>query len=185
MHAANLGEIQEAMLAETRAVNTDVRAFATRMNTDHSAADRDLLNVAADAGAALTPAESPVSVQLTAMAMQKLQALQPLQGIAFDRAYMTDQVEMHSQVLTLITDVLLPSAVNAALRMQLTIARDAVTMHLAQARSLLLIVSSDAGDAGGGADADAAADASDGADGGGDGSTDVSDGRSGDASDGG
>jgi predicted outer membrane protein len=67
------------------------------MNTEHSSADRDLMNLAADAGAALTPVENPISMQITATAMQNLQALQPLQGMAFDRAYMNDQVEMHTQ----------------------------------------------------------------------------------------
>ena len=186
LHAANLGEVQAAMLTEMRAVNAAVRMFAMDMNRDHSAADRDLLNVGADAG--LAPADSPISVTLTATAMQKLQALQPLQGTAFDRAYMTDQVDMHSQVLTLITDLLLPSAMHAALRTQVTMARDAVTMHLANARQLLQAISADGGDAG-----DAAADASDAADGAADGSdaaadadatTDVSDGR-GDTADGG
>jgi putative membrane protein len=190
-HAANLGEIQEAMLAETRAMNADVRAFAMMMNTEHSAADRDLLNLAADAGPALMPSDSAVSLQLTATAMMKLQALQPLMGMAFDRAYMTDQVEMHTQVLTLINDLLLPSAMNMALRTQLSMMRTAVTMHLAQARTILQTISSDAGDAGdGGADADAAdaadGDAADGAaDGAADSSMDGSDGRMGDASDGG
>lgn len=190
LHAANVGEIQEAMLAEMRAVNASVRTYATRMNTDHTAADRDLMNLAADAGPALSPIENPVSQQLTLMAMQKLQALQPLQGIAFDRAYMTDQVEMHSQVLTLINDPLLPSAMNAALRTQLTMVREAVTLHLADARTILQAISVDGGDAGDDA-GDAATDVSDGAadrDGGdaagdADASMDVGDGR--DGSDGG
>jgi putative membrane protein len=155
LHAANLGEIQEAMLAETRAVTASVRGFATMMNTEHSAADRDLMNLAADAGAALTPTESAISIQLTATAMMKLQALQPLMGITFDRQYMNDQVEMHTQVLTLINDLLLPSAMNAALRMQITMMQSAVTMHLTQARTILDGLDTDAGDAGGSADASA------------------------------
>jgi putative membrane protein len=187
LHVANQGEVEAAILAEMRAVNAAVRAFAMEMNRDHSAADRDLLNVGADAG--LAPADSPISLTLTATAMQKVQALQSLQGIAFDRAYMTDQVEMHSQVLTLITDVLLPSAMNAVLRMQVTMAREAVTMHLANARQLLQAISADGGDAGDGpADAsDGAADVGDAAGdrvGDADAMTDVSDGR-GDTSDGG
>jgi putative membrane protein len=161
LHAANLGEVQAAMLAEMRAVNAEVRTFAMMMNTEHSAADRDLMNLAADAGFA--PADSPISITLTATAMQKLQALQPLQGAAFDRAYMTDQVDMHSQVLMLITDVLLPSSMNAALRMQVMMMQQSVTTHLANARRILMALSADGGDAGDGAAdaADGAADASD------------------------
>jgi hypothetical protein len=54
--------------------------------------------------------------------------------------------------------VLLPSSMNAALRMQVTMAQQAVTMHLANARRILMAISADGGDA-----ADGAADAADGA----------------------
>jgi putative membrane protein len=147
LHAANTGEVLQAQLAEMRAMNPAVRTFAAHMNQEHSLADSRLMALSADAGpdAHLSPVDTGVSQALTMTAMQKLQVLQTLFGAAFDRQYMTDQVEMHTEVLNLIDEHLLPSAMDGTLRMLVTMMRESVAAHLAEARNILQMVSVDGG----------------------------------------
>jgi putative membrane protein len=147
LHAANTGEILQAQLAEMRAMNPAVRTFAAHMNQEHALADSRLMSLSADAGpnAPLAPVETGVSQALTMTAMQKLQVLQTLFGATFDRQYMTDQVEMHTEVLKLIDEQLLPSSMDGALRMLVTMMRESVAAHLAEARNILQMVNMDGG----------------------------------------
>jgi putative membrane protein len=137
MHAANMGEVQEAKIAETKAVDPDVLSFAMDMDAAHTAADQAMLALSMNGGTnTLAPADSPTSQVLTATAMQKIGAIQSKTGRDFDQAYMNDQIEMHSQVLDLLMNVLVPSTTDSMLKAQLTMAVDAVTMHLAHARTV-------------------------------------------------
>ncbi len=153
LHAANIGEVEAARLAEAKASDADVKTFAMQMDTDHSMADVALLALSQDGGmSSLVPADSPVSEALTTTAMQKLQALQVKTGADFDRTYINDQVEIHTQVLALITNVLLPQVTNAALKTQVMMAETAFTMHLTRAQTIQQKLSGDGGpsDAAGG-----------------------------------
>ena len=88
---AGLEEVTFARLAETKAGNPTVRSFATSMVADFTVLDQQ--------NAALTQSKglNPPSEMDERHAML-LQQLQPLNGVAFDRAYLDGQL----QELTLI-----------------------------------------------------------------------------------
>ncbi len=153
LHVSNQGEIQEAQLALTKAINTQVRNFANMMITDHTAADAALatLFAASDAGpdadaaldaalfadGGLPNAPSWISATLLQETTLQLQTLMLKTGAAFDLAYMSGQVATHSEVLQLIDTVLLPAASSPALKATLMQARTVVANHLQMAIQIL------------------------------------------------
>jgi putative membrane protein len=147
---ANTGEIAQGMLAQTSATNADVKTFASLMVTDHTAANQRVQALAQQLG--ITPAPSGVSVQLQSESDAIVAQLQMLSGAAFDTAYVTAQVTVHTRVLALIDDMLLPAAQAAEVKAELTTMRASVVMHLSVAQQLQAQLAA-AGD--GGADADA------------------------------
>ncbi len=89
-----LAEIQEAQLAQTMSHNARVRAFASKMTTDHSKVDDQLKQIAMTKGVMLPTAPSD-------MQMQQMTTLQGLMGHKFDHEYIADQVSDHQQMLQL------------------------------------------------------------------------------------
>jgi putative membrane protein len=135
MLAANTGEISAGELALMRAIQSQVRDYAQRMVTEHTAANIRANTLAQTAN--LREADSAPRQMLQAETARVLAQLQPFSGTEFDRAYMESQVLMHDMVLRLIDDELLPSARNASLRGELTTMRASVAEHLMEARRLL------------------------------------------------
>jgi putative membrane protein len=153
MMEANSGEVMIGNLATTKAMNAQVMAFAQQMVTEHTMANNRLMMLLqSDAG--ITAASSSTRQMLAMMAQMTLTQLSGLTGAAFDSAYISSQVTMHQQVLTLLDQVLIPSAQNAALKTELMSARATVMMHLTAAQTLAAMV----GGADGGAGLDAATD---------------------------
>ena len=89
-----LSEIQEAQLVQKMSHSAKVRAFASRMTTDHSQADDQLKQIATSKGVMLPTAPSDVQ-------MQAITTLQGLKGYKFDHQYIADQVADHQQMLQL------------------------------------------------------------------------------------
>lgn len=140
--AANTGEVTQGTLAQTSAVDPAVRTFADEMVTDHTAANTRVNALAQQL--ALTPTPSPVSAQLDNESAAVMAALQPLTGAAFDRAYIDAQVTGHTNVLSLIDTVLLPSATTPALAQELQVMRQEVSAHLDEARAIQAQLAADA-----------------------------------------
>ncbi|MEW5928866.1 MAG: DUF4142 domain-containing protein [Gemmatimonadota bacterium] len=98
--ANNRAEIAEGQLALTNAAAPAVREFAQEMVTEHTAnmqqqqALMDQMGITADMLAAL-----PVTRQMEANHQAAMQALGPVRGAAFDRAYMERQAAMHRYAL--------------------------------------------------------------------------------------
>ena len=90
---SNRNEIRTSELARTRASNPQVKAFATRMLSDHQAMQKqaDALGVKAD--------EPPRADEVKQMGDSLASALQALQGHEFDVAYMSGQVMAHQRTL--------------------------------------------------------------------------------------
>ena len=159
LHVSNVGEIEEAQAALTKAVNTQVRAFANSMIAEHTAADNGLAGVfqgsratdggvgdaAADArlDAALSDdggiplVESPLSQSLLISTAAQLQALQANSPPVLDVVYMNGQVAAHVSLLQSIDNVLLPSAQNALVRAQVTATRATVAAHVMESTRIL------------------------------------------------
>lgn len=132
--AANEVDIEAGELARERATNPQVRQFAERMVTDHTAANQQAQELAGRLG--VTPEESPTSQQLRQGGQQNLERLRGLSGAEFDRAYIEHEVAYHQQVLDAIDNTLIPNAQNPELRSLLEQTRPVIEAHLNQARQL-------------------------------------------------
>lgn len=132
--AINSGEVQQGQLAQSRATDAEVRAFADMMVNDHSRVITDQEQLLQRIGVA--PMANALSQQVTAEGMSTLQSLMSRTGADFDRAYIDAQVAMHTRALTLLDDRLIPSARNAEFRTFLQTVRASVQQHLTRARQI-------------------------------------------------
>jgi putative membrane protein len=88
---ANLAEVRLGELASEHAENPDVKAFGQMMVKDHTEANKELAQVAAQAK--VTP---PTELDQRHRAMAD--RLSKLKGAAFDREYIRTMVQAHEQV---------------------------------------------------------------------------------------
>lgn len=110
--ATHMGEIEEARVALTKATNPQVREYAQTMIAQHTPALQREMQMASQMGAMPTMGatadmagmramlmENPYSRPVVEGHMQAMQVLQAATGTAFDRAYMTRQVNAHAYAL--------------------------------------------------------------------------------------
>lgn len=91
-------EIALSRLGVDRAQNADVRAFAQRMVTEHTAHMQTVMQTASQAGVA--PMQSPRDTSEALMAGRTLNRLSSApSGASFDRRFMRDEVIMHQHML--------------------------------------------------------------------------------------
>lgn len=131
---ANSIDIDLAKVAETRADKSAVRAFAATMIRDHSGVNAKAIALAKTLG--VTPADNAVSQSLLSGAATARASIEPLSGIAFDRAYIAREVAYHQAVLSALDDLLIPTTSNAELKKLLTDVRPAIAAHLAHAQEI-------------------------------------------------
>jgi putative membrane protein len=136
--AANSGEIQLGTIAVSRAQYSQVRDFAQEMITQHGAAQDRLTTLLQSL--TITPIQNDTSTQLEQEAQRIGTMLQQAQVSEVDVAYVRSQVDLHTRVLALFDEVLLPSISELALRTDLTLARGDVQRHLTEAQALLTLV---------------------------------------------
>lgn len=99
-------------LAKTH--NPAVRAFAEEMVRDHAAVNDKALALVTKLG--VTPEANATSTALSAQAAQKHAELDKLDGAAFDRAYVANEVAYHNTVNGALRGLLIPSATNGELK---------------------------------------------------------------------
>lgn len=134
-HTANVGEIEQAKLAQTKAKDPRVRKLAAMMLRDHSEADTKGTRL--DKKASLSPSPSSASTSLQSDAQSATESLKAqATGADFDKAYVDTQVKEHQAVLDTIDQKLVPNAKNADLKAYLADVRSAVAMHLQHAQDL-------------------------------------------------
>lgn len=132
LHESNLGEIQAGQLAQQRAVNAQVKAFATQMVTDHTALDQQGTALAQQLGITPTLPDSTLPRQQQA----EMAVLTARTGAAFDQAYVAQQVVAHQRTLALV-DASITLATRTQVRTMLqNQVRPAVVMHLQMAQQL-------------------------------------------------
>jgi putative membrane protein len=131
---ANMGEVQQNMIALMRAQSADARNYAQDMVDMHSAAlERE---TALATSIMLTPADNPIAVMLRSDSDRVVETLQSAPADEFDPIYLRSQVDVHQNVLNLIETVLQPSAQAEPLKQELTLMRETVSAHLERARGL-------------------------------------------------
>ena len=126
--AANQIDIDYGNIALAKSKNKNVRDFAKRMVTDHSAVQKSVIDLAAKLK--LTPEENATSKSLKDNAVQITAKLNSLNGKAFDKFYIDNEVAYHKQVIDAVQTVLIPNAKNAELKSALVGAHALFLKHL-------------------------------------------------------
>jgi len=132
--AANGAEIEESRLAAARAANPEVRDYAERMLSEHTAANVDATMLFARND--VMPDPNDTSEEIAMQSDEAMRQMATQAGADFDRAYMTRQDEAHLSLLNLLDQSLIMSAVDVDLREMLEAMRPAVADHLQAARDL-------------------------------------------------
>ena len=107
-YTAGVIDINAAKQAQKKASNKDVKAFAEDMLRDHEAVNKQALALVKKLN--VTPEDNDTSKALSKQASDKLD------GAAFDKAYVANEVAYHKAVNGALETQLIPSASNAELK---------------------------------------------------------------------
>ena len=113
-YTAGVIDIETAKLALSKSKNKAVVEFAQGMVRDHEAVNKQALDLAKKLK--VTPEDNDTSKALTKAAADERKKLSALNGAAFDKAYMQNEVAYHKQVNSALKTLLIPSASNAELK---------------------------------------------------------------------
>lgn len=130
--AADRVDIENGELAQSKTSNPQVREFAERMITDHTAVNQQATALLTRLG--VTPQDNPTSQQLVQGGNETRERLRGMSGVEFDRAYIGNEVAYHQTVLDALDNTLIPSAQNAEFRTLLEQTRPAFVAHLEHAQ---------------------------------------------------
>lgn len=132
--AANTVDINAGKLAEKKTKDSEVKAFARQMVTDHTAVNKQASALVRKLK--LTPKESELGKTLKQGGADNLARLKPLTGKDFDKAYIDHEVEYHQSVIDAMDKTLIPNAQNAELKDTLVKTRPAFVSHLEHAKKI-------------------------------------------------
>jgi putative membrane protein len=107
-------DIAAGKQALAKSKNAQVRAFAQEMVRDHTAVNDQALALVKKLG--VTPQDNPTSQALSKDAAAKLKSYATLNGAAFDKAYVVNEVAFHKTVNGALSGTLIPNAKNAELK---------------------------------------------------------------------
>jgi putative membrane protein len=131
---ANQVDIDAGKLAKSKAHSPQVKEFAQRMITDHSAVNKSATELVEKLH--VTPEPSPTSQSLQKGGDENIAKLKTLNGAAFDKAYIDHEVAYHEAVVNALDKTLIPSAQNAELKALLVKVRPAFVAHLDMAKQI-------------------------------------------------
>src|SRR5215831_16113685 len=114
--AYTAGQIDIAAGKQALAKSQDpmIRMFAEEMVRDHMAVNDQALALVKKLG--VTPQDNPTSKSLSDSAAKKMKDYAKLNGAAFDRAYIQNEVAYHKTVNGAVATTLIPHAQNAELK---------------------------------------------------------------------
>lgn len=113
-YTAGVIDIEAAKLAIAKSKNSEVLDFAQTMLRDHEAVNVQALELVKKLN--VTPEDNDTSKALAKAAEGERTALDKLDGAAFDKAYVDNEVAYHKQVNGALETLLIPSAENAELK---------------------------------------------------------------------
>jgi putative membrane protein len=113
-YTAGVIDIEAAKLAIAKSKNKEVVAFAEDMLRDHEAVNKQALDLVKKLN--VTPQDNASSQALSKAAADERTKLSGLEGAAFDKAYVDNEVAYHKQVNGALETVLIPSAGNRELK---------------------------------------------------------------------
>jgi putative membrane protein len=127
-------DIDAARQALQRSHDRQVRAFAQEMVRDHRAVNEKALALVKKLG--VTPEANPTSASLSEAAARIRRDLARLNGAAFDRAYVRNEVAYHRIVNSALQTNLIPNARNGELKSLLETGLALFREHQAHAEQL-------------------------------------------------
>ncbi len=113
-YTAGAIDVEAAKQAIAKSKNKDVVAFAESMLRDHEAVNKQALDLVKKLN--VTPEDNATSQALSKAATAERDKLSGLEGAAFDKAYVDNEVAYHKQVNGALEGLLIPSAQNAELK---------------------------------------------------------------------
>ncbi|MGA9867970.1 MAG: DUF4142 domain-containing protein [Acetobacteraceae bacterium] len=113
-YTAGTIDIENAQLALKKSKNKDVRAFADDMVRDHTAVNEKALALVKQLN--VTPEDNATSRSLVKSADAERAKLAKLNGAAFNRAYVKNEVAYHKEVDNALQTTLIPDARNPQLK---------------------------------------------------------------------
>ncbi len=113
-YTAGVIDVEAAKQAIAKSKNKDVLAFAESMLRDHEAVNTQALDLVKKLN--VTPKDNETSQALAKAATAERDKLAKLEGAAFDKAYVDNEVAYHKQVNGALETLLIPSAQNAELK---------------------------------------------------------------------
>jgi len=113
-YTAGVIDIEAAKLAIAKSKNEEVVAFAEDMLRDHEAVNKQALDLVKKLN--VTPEDNATSQALSKAAADERKKLDRLEGAAFDKAYVDNEVTYHKQVNGALESLLIPSASNGELK---------------------------------------------------------------------
>jgi putative membrane protein len=125
---ANKIDISAGNIALERSSNSEVKAFAQRMITDHNAVLNSAVELVTRLG--VTPVNNDLVATLAKQSSEHEAKLKTLSGREFDKAYIDHEVAYHEAVIGVIEDQLIPGAHNAELKKTLISVVPAFKAHL-------------------------------------------------------
>ena len=113
-YTADLLDIEAGKQALQKSKNPQVLAFAQQMVGDHTMVNNQALTLVKELN--VTPEDNPTSQTLTKQADATRNKLASLDGAAFDKAYVDNEVAFHKTVNTALSGTLIPEAQNPELK---------------------------------------------------------------------
>jgi putative membrane protein len=132
--AANDADVANADVAKSKTKSDQVKSFADQMITDHNALNQQGKDLASKLG--VSPEETDASRQLKSNQDSMREQLKTMDGAAFDKAYIDNEVAYHQAVVDMVNNSLIPSAQNPELKSLLEQAAPAIQAHLDHAKQL-------------------------------------------------
>jgi len=133
-YTADSIDIAAGKQALAKSQNKAVRDFAQEMVRDHTAVNDQALALLKKLG--VTPQDNPTSQALSKDAAAKLASYAKLEGKAFDKAYVDNEVAYHKTVNGALKTQLIPGAQNAELKGLLQTGLKLFTEHQTHAQHL-------------------------------------------------
>ena len=113
-YTADQIDIQAAQQALEKSKNNEVRTFAQDMVRDHTAVNEKALALVKKLN--VTPEDNSTSQTLSKQAAAKSAELAKLNGAAYDKAYINNEVAYHKTVNDALQNTLIPGASNPELK---------------------------------------------------------------------
>jgi len=133
-YTAGVIDVTAGKQALAKSKDKSVRDFAQEMVRDHTAVNDQALALVKKLG--VTPQDNPTSKALAKDAAAKLKTYAALNGAAFDKAYVANEVAYHKTVNGALATTLIPNAQNAELKSLLQTGLKLFTEHQVHAEHL-------------------------------------------------